>query len=89
MSDKLVDSLDVLQREREAVADGIGRTVVKNLKAMARMGVFLERTVHERYPEFPIQGGVRSWEDYLPPLQTNLRRLVELYDSRAQMMAAN
>jgi polysaccharide pyruvyl transferase WcaK-like protein len=89
LGDKLVDSLDALQREREAVADGIGRTVVKNLKAMARMGVFLERTVHERYPEFPTQGGVRSWENYLPPLQTNLRRLVELYDSRAQMMAAN
>jgi hypothetical protein len=78
-----------LQREREMIADGIGRTVVRNLKTMARMGVFLERAVHERYPEFPIQAGVRSWEDYLPPLHPGLRRLVELYDSRAQAMTAD
>jgi len=89
LGDKLIESLDVLQREREAVTDGIGRTVVKNLKTMARMGVFLERTVHERYPEFPTQAGVRSWENYLPPLNADLKRLAELYDSRAQMMAAN
>jgi hypothetical protein len=56
---------------------------------MARMGVYLERVVHERYPEFPIQGGIRSWEDYLPPLNPALRQLVELYDSRTQAMAAN
>ncbi len=71
LGERLVDTLDVLQREREAIADGIGHTVVRNLKMMARMGVFLERTVHERYPEFPIQGGVRSWENYLPPLHAS------------------
>ncbi len=38
LGDKLVDSLDVLQREREAVADGIGRTVVNNLKAHGAHG---------------------------------------------------
>jgi len=89
LGEKLIHIIDALQREREAIADGIGRTVVKNLKMMARMGVFLERTVHERYPEFPTQGGLRSWENYLPPLQPALRQLVELYDSRAQAMAAN
>jgi polysaccharide pyruvyl transferase WcaK-like protein len=89
LGEKLIHILEALQREREAIADGIGRTVVRNLKMMARMGVFLERTVHERYPEFPIQGGLRSWENYLPPLQPALKQLVELYDSRAQAMAAN
>jgi polysaccharide pyruvyl transferase WcaK-like protein len=89
LGEKLVRTIGVLQREREMIADGIGRTVVRNLKTMARMGVFLERAVHERYPEFPIQAGVRSWEDYLPPLHPGLRRLVELYDSRAQAMTAN
>jgi hypothetical protein len=53
------------------------------------MGAFLERTVHERYPEFPVQGGLRSWENYLPPLHPGLRQLVELYDSRTQAVAAS
>ena len=89
LGDRLIPAIDALQREREAIADGIGRTVVRNLKTMARMGVFLERTVHERYPEFPVQGGLRSWENYLPPLHPSLRQLVELYDSRTQAVAAS
>ena len=86
---KLVAAMERLHTDAEPIRDAIGRTVVQNLKRMARMGVFLERTVHERYPEFPIQGGIRSWEDYLPPLHPGLRRLVELYDSRTRAMAAN
>jgi polysaccharide pyruvyl transferase WcaK-like protein len=89
LGEKLIQTIGVLQREREMIADGIGRTVVKNLKTMARMGIFLESAVHERYPEFPIQDGVKSWEEYLPPLHPGLRRLVELYDSRTQAMTAN
>jgi polysaccharide pyruvyl transferase WcaK-like protein len=89
LEEKMIHTIGALQREREMIADGIGRTVVRNLKTMARMGVFLERAVHERYPEFPIQAGVRSWEDYLPPLHPGLRRLVDLYDSRAQAMTAD
>ena len=38
LGDKLVDSLEVLQRERESVADGIGRTVVKNLEGHGAHG---------------------------------------------------
>jgi hypothetical protein len=50
---------------------------------MARMGVFLERAVHQRYPEFPVRSGVQSWEEYLPPLSQNLERLVESYEGAA------
>src|SRR5437879_4959156 len=57
-----------------------GWTVVKNLKAMARMGVYLEQCVQRCYPDFPMRSGVHSWEDYLPPLSPNLRRLVEPYE---------
>ena len=65
------------------------RTVVDNLKRMARMGVFLERNVHELYPEFPISSGLRSWEEYLPPLAPSLRRLVEAHESRPRAVGAN
>src|SRR2546427_5084863 len=77
---KLLGVMEKLQQEREEVARGIGRTVVKNLKAMARMGVYLEQCVQRCYPDFPMRSGVHSWEDYLPPLSPNLRRLVEPYE---------
>jgi polysaccharide pyruvyl transferase WcaK-like protein len=76
---KLPDMLEELYREREHVCEAIGRTVVRNLKVMARMGVYLEEHVQRRYPEFPIRSGVMGWEDYLPPLNPGLRVLMERY----------
>ncbi len=40
---KLLAALKVLAAEGERISDGIARTVVKNLKVMARMGVYLRR----------------------------------------------
>ena len=69
-----------LSQEGERIADGIGRTVVRNLKVMARMGVYFEEEVQRRYPEFPTRAGEWSWEDYLPPMSDGLRSLVEAYN---------
>jgi hypothetical protein len=62
--------------------------VVSNLKAMARMAIFLEDEVRRTYPEFPLRRGVVSWEDNLPPLSENLRKLVETYDQTTTALAA-
>ena len=72
--------LENLLLDQDAIRDAIGRTVVKNLKAMARMGTYLEGHVQRRYPEFPVRSGLRLWEDYLPPLSLNLQKLLEVYD---------
>ena len=85
---KLLEVMEALVREAEAIREGIGRTVVRNLKAMARMGTFLENAVHRQYPDFPIRSGVLSWEDYLPPLGENLLHLMERYDSSPATLAA-
>src|SRR5215471_4291954 len=85
---KLLQMMETLVKEAEGVSEGIGQTVVRNLKVMARMGTFLEDAAHRQYPEFPIRSGVLSWEDYLPPLSENLQKLVEEYDSSAVAMAA-
>jgi polysaccharide pyruvyl transferase WcaK-like protein len=76
---KLLAAFEKLAREGERIADGIARTVVRNLKLMARMGVHFEEEVERRYPEFPTRRGEWSWEDYLPPLSPGLRSLVEAY----------
>ena len=72
-------ALEVLDREGERIADGIARTVVRNLKLMARMGVYFEEEVQRRYPEFPARRGEWSWEDYLPPMSSGLKELVKAY----------
>lgn len=77
LEDKLLIVMRTLQKDQDAIRDGIGRTVAKNLKMMARMGVYFEQHVQRHYPEFPVRTGIRSWEDYLPPLSPNLRKLVE------------
>jgi polysaccharide pyruvyl transferase WcaK-like protein len=86
---KLLHIMETLVRERDAVREGIGRTVVRNLKMMARMGVLLEDAVRRQYAEFPLRSGVLSWEDYLPPLDENLLQLAERYDVSAEVLAAN
>jgi len=76
---RLLAAMDKLHREAEAVADGIARTVVRNLKVMARMGIYFEEEVQRRYPEFETRKGEWSWEDYLPPIDQGLKSLVAAY----------
>src|SRR5450631_4698521 len=80
---RLLVALEKLARDGESIADGIGRTVVRNLKVMARMGVYFEEEVQRRYPDFPTRQGEWSWEDYLPPMSAGLRTLVEAYGLEA------
>ena len=86
---KLLQIMETLVAEQDAVRDAIGRTVVRNLKMMARMGVLLEDAVRRQYPEFPLRSGVLSWEDYLPPLDENLLQLAERYDASGVVLAAS
>jgi polysaccharide pyruvyl transferase WcaK-like protein len=76
---KLGEVLETLSRETDAIREGIGRTVARNLKSMSRMGVYFEEEVQRRYPDFPIRQGKACWEDYLPPLSPDLRHLLETH----------
>jgi polysaccharide pyruvyl transferase WcaK-like protein len=85
---KLIEVMERLVVEADAIRDGIGRTVVSNLKSMARMGIFLEEEVRKTYPEFPLRHGIFRWEDNLPALSQDLRKLVEEFDTTAAVLAA-
>ena len=76
---KLLAALEKLCKERESIANGIAKTVVRNLKVMARMGVYFEEEVQRRYPDFPTRQGEWSWEDYLPSMSAGLHQLVEAH----------
>ena len=79
LESNLLGALEKLATEGERIADGIARTVIKNLKIMARMGVYFEEDVQRHYPEFPTRKGQWSWEDYLPPMDAGLHRLIGMY----------
>jgi len=85
---KLLGVLHQMTKDRESITDSVGRTVVNNLKAMAKMGEYLQQYVRQNYPGFPVHNG-RSWEDYLPPLAPNLRSLAEKYDRIGKTASAN
>jgi polysaccharide pyruvyl transferase WcaK-like protein len=76
---RILAALEILDRDGERIADGIARSVVRNLKLMARMGVYFEEEVQRRYPEFPTRRGEWSWEDYLPSMSEGLKQLVTAY----------
>ena len=88
LAPKLTQVMDQLVVEADAIRDGIGRTVVNNLKSMARMAIFLEEEVRKTYPEFPLRQGIFSWEDNLPPLSPGLIKLVEEFDATPAVLAA-
>jgi len=80
LEEKLLAALEKLSTDGERIADSIARTVVKNLKVMARMGVYFEEELQRRYPEFPTRKGEWIWDDYLPPMNASLRQLAAAYN---------
>jgi len=89
LGEKLIEVMERLAAEADVVRDGMARSVARNVKIMAQMGVFLERAVHQQYPEFPVRSGVHGWEEYLPPLDPVLERLLNAYESAPAAAAGN
>jgi len=77
LEEEVVDALNALDAEAEAMRDAMERTVARNLQLMARMGLYFEEQVARRYPEFPVRSGRVSWESCLPPLSPSLCDLLE------------
>ncbi len=89
LGEKLVGVMEDLAQNTDAIREAIAFSTARNLKTMARMGVFLGRAVHQQYPEFPVCTGVHGWEEYLPPLSPNLERLLESYSGVAAAAAGD
>ena len=81
LEEKIAVSLKLLDSQTEEIRFAMGQTVARNLQLMARMGVYFEEQVARRYPEFPVRRGVLTWEDYLPPLDSTLRKVLEEHSS--------
>lgn len=81
LEDRIPEALRAMDEDADQIRCSTGRVVARNLQLMARMGTYFEEQVARTYPEFPLRGGVLSWEDYLPPLSPLLRALIERHES--------
>ncbi len=79
LEDKVVEVLETLAREREAVADAIGRTIPVQFEKMGRMGIEFVDEVRRVYPAFEPPARPRDPMAHLPPLSPHLRALLEQY----------
>jgi polysaccharide pyruvyl transferase WcaK-like protein len=77
LADKIAAALEALDADADQICEAMGETVARNLRTMARMGIYLEEHVARQYPEFPVRKGIMGWEEYLPSLSPNLERLLE------------
>jgi polysaccharide pyruvyl transferase WcaK-like protein len=79
LGDKLLEILRRLYRDREQIADDIGRVIPQQLELMGQMGIDFEDEVLRVYPEFERRNVPRSWEHYLPELPPTIDALMEKY----------
>ncbi len=86
---KLFDVLRKLHGERQTISEAIVRTVVKNIKVMAQMGVQMEQYVKGRYPEFPMPNSGANWENYVARLSESLQMLMEIYGGTTDSQRTN
>ena len=77
LAENIVATLEALDAREDDIREAMGRTVARNLRTMARMGIYLEEHVARQYPEFPVRTGAVGWEEYLPSLSRNLEQLLE------------
>ena len=77
LDDKLFSILEKLEKDREKISKDISKTVPKQIKKMGEMGIAFENEVKRIYPDFPLPKRENKWENYLPTLDKNLRKLLE------------
>jgi len=77
LADKVFTTLRALDAEADEIREAMGLAVARNLRTMARMGVYFEEHVARQYADFPLRRGVLGWEEYLPSLDPDLERLLE------------
>jgi polysaccharide pyruvyl transferase WcaK-like protein len=82
LAEHLLEVLERLHAERDALRDGIERCVVRNLHTMGRMGAMLVDHVRDHHPDMPFRPGLGEagdpW-DHLPALPDRIRTLVHAH----------
>ena len=82
LADRISQTLLRLHDDGEALADGIGRTVVRNLERMGVMGRDLVDHLRDRHPDLPLRpelGGSGDPWRHNPPPSPRIEALIERF----------
>lgn len=82
LEERVFTMLSHLHNDRDAIKDGIGRTVVRNLERMGRMGMALVEHVRSHHPDFPFAANLGAHGnpfEHLPKLPEAVADLVREY----------
>jgi polysaccharide pyruvyl transferase WcaK-like protein len=79
LGERLLHAMRQLDREAERVRQECLRFVPGQIRAMGQMGMDFEQEVLRVYPSFPARDVPRSVEHFLPPLSSDLQRLMGEY----------
>lgn len=79
LAEKLENSLETMHAQREQLQAETEFDVCRHLRRMSHMGKLIVEYVRSRYPQFENLTDRSSWENYLPPLDSGLRSLLDRY----------
>lgn len=79
LKDRILQILRRLDRDSDRIANEIGKAIPKQLQLMGQMGIDFEDEVRRVYPDFPFKVRKKTWENYLPSLSKDLKKLLEVY----------
>jgi polysaccharide pyruvyl transferase WcaK-like protein len=76
---KTLDLLRRLERDADAIREGIARAIPRQLRLMGQMGLDFADEVARVYPDFPRPDLARTWDAHLPRLPAALGPIMEKY----------
>jgi polysaccharide pyruvyl transferase WcaK-like protein len=79
LSEKAYEILKKADTDRDVITEHIGTTVIRQLKRMGEMGMYLTDEICRVYPRFKRPELTTNWQDYLPSLSDNLKKIIKKY----------
>lgn len=79
LEEKLKAILDILHKDAEKISQEIGSIIPKQLQLMGEMGIAFEDEVRRKHPEFPFPARTRSWNEYLPQVDSNIEEILRKF----------
>ncbi len=79
LSEKVFETLNKIDVDRDLIIEHIGTTITQQLKRMGEMGMYATDEICRVYPHFKRPELTMNWKDYLPSISKKLKRIVAKY----------
>jgi polysaccharide pyruvyl transferase WcaK-like protein len=79
LAEKLLGALRRLDRDAERIRRDVLAFVPGQIRMMGQMGMDLQDELQRVHPQFPVRNVPRTFEHFIPPLSSDLQRLMGEY----------